>query len=84
MSWLSAENLGPQHESEAEDAEPMQQEEAAITHSDMISDISPWFLTPCTKAKAPVLTAMQTCTSQRLAGIFLTSHQAAQLLSDAR
>lgn len=74
MSWLSAENLGPQHESEAGDAEPVQREEEAITHSDIISDISPWFLTACTKAKVPVLTTMQTCTFQRLAGIFLISN----------
>lgn len=74
MSWLSAENLGPQHESEAGDAEPVQREEEAITHSDIISDIRPWFLTPCTKAKVPVLTTMQTCTFQRLAGIFLISN----------
>lgn len=28
-------------------------------YSDIISDISHWFLTSCTKAKGPVLTAMQ-------------------------
>ena len=58
MSWLSVENPGPQHESEAGDAEPVQREEAAITHSDISSDISPWFLAPCTKAKVPVISPL--------------------------
>lgn len=73
MSWLSAENPASQHESEAGDAEPVQLEEAAITHS----DISPWFLASRTKAKVPVLTTTQTCTFPRLAGVFLTSNWAA-------
>lgn len=55
MSWLSAENPGPQHESDAGDAEPVQREEAAITHSDISSDMSPWFLASSTKAKIPVI-----------------------------